>query len=142
MIPITKGRQSCAHGPAGLLGWILDRVFGGDPIEDMVLPIALAAGVVLLRGWLDYYRNMVAHRTAAIGRVVGKVLARSKLAKHFEVTIGDDCLEIARLSAPGEGRRRGCLAPPKAHGWAAQGPLAQVSGAEVRWGERRPGREA
>ncbi len=50
----------------GLLGWILGKVFSGDPIEDLVQPIALVAGVMLLRGWLDYYRNMGAHRTAAI----------------------------------------------------------------------------
>ena len=50
----------------GLLGWLLGRVFGGESIENMILPIALAAGAMLLRGWLDYYRNMVAHRTAAI----------------------------------------------------------------------------
>ena len=36
---------------------------------------------------------------AVIGQAVGKVLARSKVAKHFEVTIGDDCLEIVRKSA-------------------------------------------
>ena len=50
----------------GLLGWLLGRVFGGESIEVMILPIALVAGTMLLRGWLDYYRNMVAHRTAAI----------------------------------------------------------------------------
>ena len=50
----------------GMLGWLLGRVLGGESIEDMILPIALVAGTMLLRGWLDYYRNMVAHRTAAI----------------------------------------------------------------------------
>ena len=50
----------------GLLGWLLGKVFGGAPIETLILPIALVTGTMLLRGWLDYYRNMVAHRTAAI----------------------------------------------------------------------------
>ncbi len=50
----------------GLLGWILGKVFSGDPIEDLVPPIVLVAGVMLVRGLLDYDRNMAAHRTAVI----------------------------------------------------------------------------
>ncbi len=48
-----------------LLGWLLARVIGGATPRSLVLPAALAAAAILLRGGLEYYRNMVAHRTAA-----------------------------------------------------------------------------
>ena len=65
---VLVGLLAVAIGIArlGLLGWILGKVFGGASIEDLMPPIALVAGLMLLRGGLDYYRNMVAHRTAAI----------------------------------------------------------------------------
>ena len=65
---VLVGLLAVAVGIArlGLLGWLLGRVFSGDLIESMIPPIALVVGAMLLRGWLDYYRNMVAHHTAAI----------------------------------------------------------------------------
>ena len=50
----------------GLLGWLLGKVFSGQSVGNLILPIALVAGTILLRGWLDYHRDMVAHRTAAV----------------------------------------------------------------------------
>jgi ATP-binding cassette subfamily C protein CydCD len=47
-----------------LLGWLLARVIGGAPPRSLLLPAALAALTILLRGSLEYARNMVAHRTA------------------------------------------------------------------------------
>src|SRR5882724_5099436 len=49
-----------------LLGWLLARVIARDPLPSLLLPAALAAAAILLRGSLEYWRNMVAHRTAAL----------------------------------------------------------------------------
>src|SRR5262249_16795365 len=48
-----------------LLGWLLARIIAGAPLESLVVPAVLAALTMLLRGWLDYARNMVGHHTAA-----------------------------------------------------------------------------
>ena len=37
-----------------------------SPLDALTAPFAWVAGVMLLRGVLDYWRNMVAHRTAAL----------------------------------------------------------------------------
>lgn len=52
-------------GRLALLGWLLAQVFAGVPAESLILPVALVAAVMLLRGVLEYWRNMIAHRTAA-----------------------------------------------------------------------------
>jgi len=49
-----------------LLGWLLARVIARDPVTSLFLPAALTAAAILLRGGLEYSRNMVAHRTAAL----------------------------------------------------------------------------
>ena len=45
-----------------LLGWLLAKVFRGEPFANLVLPFALVAAVMLVRGLLEYARNMAAHR--------------------------------------------------------------------------------
>ncbi|MEE9266539.1 MAG: ABC transporter ATP-binding protein, partial [Gammaproteobacteria bacterium] len=52
-------------GRLALLGWLLAQVFAGAAAESLILPVALVAVVMLLRGVLEYWRNMIAHRTAA-----------------------------------------------------------------------------
>ena len=52
-------------GRLALLGWLLAMVFQGAGFDEMVGPSLAVAGVMLLRGVLEYWRNMVAHRTAA-----------------------------------------------------------------------------
>ena len=47
-----------------LLGWLLARVFAGDPVEQLIWPFICVALVMLLRGALEYWRNMMAHETA------------------------------------------------------------------------------
>src|SRR5947209_13827428 len=47
------------------LGWLLALVFAGAPVSALILPAALTAGAVLLRGWLEHVRTMVANRTAS-----------------------------------------------------------------------------
>jgi ATP-binding cassette subfamily C protein CydCD len=49
-----------------LLGWLLGRVFRGDPPGELLWPFAAVAGVMLLRGVLEHWRNTIAHRNAAL----------------------------------------------------------------------------
>ena len=51
-------------GRLALLGWLLARVFTGDAFADLVAPLVAVAAVMVLRGWLEHARAMVAHRTA------------------------------------------------------------------------------
>ena len=51
-------------GRLALLGWLLARVFTGDTFADLVAPLVAVAAVMVLRGWLEHARAMVAHRTA------------------------------------------------------------------------------
>ena len=53
-------------GRLALLGWLLARVFAGDTLSELMVPFALVAAVMVLRGWLEHTRAMVAHRTAAM----------------------------------------------------------------------------
>ena len=53
-------------GRLALLGWLLARVFAGDTISELMVPFALVAAVMVLRGWIEHTRAMVAHRTAAM----------------------------------------------------------------------------
>lgn len=68
-------------GRLALLGWLLARVFAGDTFSELMAPFALVAAVMVLRGWLEHTRAMVAHRTAAMvqlelrRRLYGKVVA-------------------------------------------------------------------
>ena len=52
-------------GRLALLGWLLAQVFAGASAQSLTVPIALVAAVMLLRGALEYWRNMIAHHTAA-----------------------------------------------------------------------------
>ena len=52
-------------GRLALLGWLIALVFEGRPFADLVMPMALVAGVMMTRGLLEYVRVMVAHETAA-----------------------------------------------------------------------------
>ena len=47
------------------LGWLIAGVFAGEPLESLAGKFVLVGAVMLLRGWLEYSRNMIAHRTAA-----------------------------------------------------------------------------
>ena len=49
----------------GLLGWLIASIFRGSSFQDLLIPFALVALVMVLRGYLDYARTMIAHRTAA-----------------------------------------------------------------------------
>ena len=49
----------------GLIGWLLGLVFTGATFEDLSVPFVLVAGLMVVRGGVEYYRTMVAHRTAS-----------------------------------------------------------------------------
>ena len=51
-------------GRLALLGWLLARVFTGDTFADLIAPVTAVAAVMVLRGWIEHTRAMVAHRTA------------------------------------------------------------------------------
>ena len=53
-------------GRLALLGWLLARVFAGDAFSDLVVPFALVAVVMVLRGRIEHARAMIAHRTAVM----------------------------------------------------------------------------
>ncbi len=48
-----------------LLGWLLGLIFDGAGLTELWGPILLVGGTMILRGALEYSRNMVAHRTSA-----------------------------------------------------------------------------
>jgi thiol reductant ABC exporter CydC subunit len=56
-----------------MLGWLLARVFTGEPVATLTIPFLLVALVIVARGGLEHYRTMVAHDTAA--RVQGHLRA-------------------------------------------------------------------
>ncbi|MCZ6557969.1 MAG: ABC transporter transmembrane domain-containing protein, partial [SAR324 cluster bacterium] len=49
-----------------LLGWLLGRVFAGEPPAALLLPFAAVAVVMALKGVAEFLRDMVAHRTGAM----------------------------------------------------------------------------
>ena len=52
-----------------LLGWLIARVFQGASLDEMLWPFAGVAVVMVMRGWLEYLRTMMAHDTAAMVQV-------------------------------------------------------------------------
>ena len=52
-------------GRLAALGWLIAGVFAGEPFEALAGKFALVGAIMVLRGWLEYWRNMIAHRTAA-----------------------------------------------------------------------------
>ena len=65
---VVLGLLSAAVGIArlALLGWLLGRVFQGDGLDELILPIVAVAAAMLARGVLEYWRTMAAHHTAAL----------------------------------------------------------------------------
>ena len=64
---VIVGIVAAALGIArlGLIGWLLGLVFTGATFEDLVVPFVLVAALMVVRGGVEYYRTMVAHRTAS-----------------------------------------------------------------------------
>ncbi len=66
-LSVAVGLAAAAVGVArlALLGWLIAMVFAGAGLAELAWPMALIAGVMVLRGGLEYLRVMVAHETAA-----------------------------------------------------------------------------
>jgi ATP-binding cassette subfamily C protein CydCD len=79
-----------------LLGWLLARVFQGDGLGALALPIAVVALVMVARGWLEYWRAMIAHRTAARVQSHIRGVLHDKIAElgpaHFGLTRTGDAI--------------------------------------------------
>ena len=69
-------------GRLALLGWLIGRIFAGDGLPELLLPLIATFVVMLVRGVLEHWRTMVAHRTAAL---VQLSLRRSLYAKVVEL---------------------------------------------------------
>jgi ATP-binding cassette subfamily C protein CydCD len=63
---VALGLAALAVGIArfAFLGWLLALVFRGAPVQQVLLAVAGAAAMILLRAVLDHGRAVVAHRTA------------------------------------------------------------------------------
>ena len=81
---VMIGLLAAAFGIArlALLGWLLAKVFRGEPLDAMIMPFTAVAGVMLLRGGIEYWRNMVAHRTAA------------RVQRHLRKRLYDKVIEL------------------------------------------------
>ncbi|MCC7271251.1 MAG: ABC transporter ATP-binding protein [Alphaproteobacteria bacterium] len=64
---VAIGLASVALGVArlGLLGWLIGQIFLGRALSSLLVPIALIAVVMMLRGVFEHWRALVAHETAA-----------------------------------------------------------------------------
>ena len=81
-------------GRLALLGWLLARVFAGDTFSDLVAPFVLVAAVMVLRGWLEHTRAMIAHRTAVMVQ-----LALRKRLYDKVVALGPSWFGLERTGA-------------------------------------------
>jgi len=68
-----------------LLGWLIGLILIGKEIAELVLPIMVAASVMLLRGFFEHVRTVIAHKTAAM---VQKQLRRRLYDKIVELGPG------------------------------------------------------
>jgi len=48
-----------------LLGWLIGRIFAGDGLQELFVPVLAVALVIVIRGALEHWRALVAHATAA-----------------------------------------------------------------------------
>jgi len=81
---VSVGLAAVSLGVArlALLGWLIAEVYAGAGASDLVLPIVLIAGAMVLRGVFEQWRAMVAHETAA---VVQRTLRRRLMEKLTEL---------------------------------------------------------
>ena len=64
---VVIGLMAVGFGVArlALLGWLIGEIFAGRELAPLTLPVALIAGVMVLRGTFEHWRAMLAHETAA-----------------------------------------------------------------------------
>src|SRR4029453_8732005 len=71
-----------------LLGWLIGQVFMGRPLDELVLPALLIAGVMVLRGLAEHWRAVVAHETAARVQKRLRRIVYDKIASLGPGTVG------------------------------------------------------
>ncbi len=78
---VVIGLLAVAAGIArlALLGWLLGRVASGATAAELASPVIVTVAVIVARGWLEYWRAMLAHETAA--RVQARL--RERLYGHL-----------------------------------------------------------
>ena len=64
---VAIGLMAVALGIArlALLGWLIAQVFQGATLQELLLPASLVGLAMILRGFFEQWRVMVAHETAA-----------------------------------------------------------------------------
>ena len=98
LLAVAVGLVAAVFGVArlALLGWLLGLVFKQAPLADLMLPFLLVAVVMLIRGVLEYGRNMVAHRTAALVQLEIRKRLYDKVVElgpaHFGLTRTGDVI--------------------------------------------------
>ena len=55
----------CGIARLALLGWLIGRIFAGDGLQELFVPVLAVALVIVIRGALEHWRALVAHATAA-----------------------------------------------------------------------------
>ena len=80
---VLMGLASAAVGMARFvfLGTLLARVLAGLPARSLIVPAAAVAAAVLLRGFFEHARTMVAHRTATRVQEVLRLKLYDKVAE-------------------------------------------------------------
>ncbi|MFW6174768.1 MAG: ABC transporter transmembrane domain-containing protein, partial [Chloroflexota bacterium] len=70
-LAVLFGLATAAAGVArlALLGWLIGEVIDGREIAELAVPVAGLAGVVAVRGVLQFFKEDVAHQTAALVQV-------------------------------------------------------------------------
>ena len=64
-VAVGLAAATCGIARLAMLGWLLGMLFRGAAMDELIWPFALVAVVMAARGLLEYWRNMIAHRTAA-----------------------------------------------------------------------------
>jgi ABC-type multidrug transport system fused ATPase/permease subunit len=79
---VVIGLIASALGVArlGLLGWLIGALFVGQSLEQLLLPVAAIAVVMVLRGVFEHWRAMIAHETASRVQVVLRRTIYEKIA--------------------------------------------------------------
>ena len=92
-------------GRFAALGWLIAGVFAGEPLESLAAKFVLVGAIMLLRGWLEYWRNMIAHRTAA------------RVQMHLRERLYDKVTELGPRGSASSARGR-CWCP-SSRGWSS-----------------------
>ena len=98
---VALGLLAAVLGVARLaaLGWLLAQVFNGESFNTLLQSISLVAVLMILRGILEYGRNMLAHHTSARVQVVLRKVLYDKIMElgpaHFVLhRTGDVLLSV------------------------------------------------